>query len=49
MCISGFMTLPKFSKSVGFKWVIGDIFLSLVYAEYDIGMNRIGFAHKKEP
>ncbi len=29
------------------SWVIGDIFLSKFFVEYDMDRNRVGFANKK--
>ena len=43
-CMSGFMemVLPP-----PHKWLLGDIFLSTVYTEYDCGNAQVGFAHLK--
>ena len=46
-CISGFMSLeiPGVNSP---SWVIGDIFLSSYYVEYDMERNRVGFARKRK-
>ena len=50
MCISGFMTLPTLGGTGPnrLSWVIGDIFLSKYYTEFDLERHRVGFAKKKE-
>lgn len=45
-CLSGFMTL-EIPGSNAPSWVIGDIFLSKYYVEYDMENGRVGFASKK--
>ncbi len=46
-CISGFMTIDIPGDNSP-SWVIGDIFLSKFYVEYDMEKNRVGFANKKK-
>lgn len=44
-CTSGFSSLnSKFLTGGKPKWILGDVFLSKFYTEFDLAKNRVGFA-----
>ncbi len=48
VCLTAFMTLDLHNSGPNsLNWVIGDIFLSHYYVEYDLDHHRVGFAYKK--
>ncbi|XP_025264610.1 lysosomal aspartic protease isoform X1 [Camponotus floridanus] len=48
LCFSGFQSSGSdSSQALGPAWILGDVFLRKYYSEYDMGNNRVGFAHSK--
>jgi hypothetical protein len=45
ICLSPFVA---FDGSYGYQWALGASFIARYYTEFDLGMNRIGFALSRE-